>query len=202
MVLALSSAIYSFSGGAVSDFNQNGNSDTYDLYLGALTDAQNKPTYRSAYYAGGYPPESEGVCTDVVWRAFRQAGFSLREMVHADILSDRSAYFAVSSPDKNIDFRRVRNLRIFFERHALSKSLDIYDFGQWQAGDIVIFGDNQHIGIVSAKTNEKGVHYILHNGGQKNREEDYLSKKYTRLTGHYRFDASLLPESLKIPFEK
>ena len=29
-----------------------------------------KPHYASKYYAGGYPDDGLGVCTDVVWQGF------------------------------------------------------------------------------------------------------------------------------------
>ena len=67
------------------DYNHNGVDDYTDFLLGAKQDAENHPTYDGTYYAGGYPPENIGVCTDVVWRAFRQAGYSLRDMVDQDV---------------------------------------------------------------------------------------------------------------------
>lgn len=170
------------------DFNQNGVDDYTDILLGARKDAQNKPKYDGAYQEGGYPPDNIGVCSDVVWRAFKNAGYNLRDMVDADILARREAYPKIEKPDTNIDFRRVRNLRIFFEEYALSLTLDINEIDQWQPGDIVIFGNDKHIGIVSDKRNKEGQTYIIHNGGQPNREEDYL--KRGTVTGHYRFDAS------------
>ena len=59
-----------------------------DIVQGARIDAENKPNYRSAYYAGGYPPDDEGVCTDVVWRALKNAGHTLKDMVDADITAN------------------------------------------------------------------------------------------------------------------
>ena len=173
------------------DFNENGTDDYTDILLGARKDAQNKPKYDGAYQQGGYPPDDIGVCSDVVWRAFKNAGYNLRAMVDEDIQNRRDAYPRIEKPDTNIDFRRVRNLRIFFEKYAISLTQDINEIDQWQPGDIVIFGNDKHIGIVSDKRNKEGHTYIIHNGGQPNREEDYL--KRGTVTGHYRFDASLLP---------
>lgn len=45
--------------------------DDYTDDAGARRDAENHPTYDPGYFAGGYPPEDRGVCTDVVWRAFK-----------------------------------------------------------------------------------------------------------------------------------
>jgi uncharacterized protein YijF (DUF1287 family) len=185
---------------ATTDFNGNGVDDYLDIMRGARMDAENHPQYDGSYFAGGYPPENIDVCTDVVWRAFRNAGYSLRDMVDKDIDLALEDYPAVKSRDKNIDFRRVRNLRVFFEKYAVSLTLDINDIGEWQPGDIVIFGDNKHIGIVSDKRNSKGQPYIIHNGGQPNREEDYL--KRGEVTGHYRFDASLIEETLLVSWSE
>ena len=60
-----------------NDKNNNGIDDYTDILLGARKDAENKPTYVSKYYSGGYPPENEGVCADVIWRAFENAGYNL-----------------------------------------------------------------------------------------------------------------------------
>ena len=181
------------------DFDADGIEDYADLLAGAKADAKNRPRYRSAYYQGGYPPENEGVCTDLVWRAFKEAGYSLREMVDADVRERPEAYPHIEKPDANIDFRRVTNLHIFFEHYAKAQTTDIDAIAEWQAGDIVIFGKNKHIGIVSDRRNAKGQPYILHNGGQFQREEDYLPR--ANVTAHYRFDASVLSEEA-IAFKK
>lgn len=181
------------------DYNSNGTDDYTDILLGARADARNHPAYNSAYYEGGYPPEDVGVCTDVVWRAFKNAGYSLRDMVNQDIKARPEDYPKVEKPDNNIDFRRVRNLRIFFEKYALSLTLDINEISEWQPGDIVIFGDDKHIGIISDKRNRYGQPYVIHNAGQPNREEDYLGK--STVTGHYRFDVSRVDNNVPVKWE-
>lgn len=174
------------------DYNANGVDDYTDILLGARKDAENKPRYKSVYYAGGYPPENEGVCTDVIWRAFQNAGYSLKDMVDEHIENNVSLYPRVEGkPDKNIDFRRVPNLKVFFDHNAVSYSLDPYEIHEWQAGDIVIFDENyKHIAIISDKRNRDGVPYIIHNAGQPRREENALIKysRYQQITGHYRFE--------------
>ena len=180
------------------DFNNNGVDDYTDIMLGARKDAQNKPRYDGKYIDGGYPPDDIGVCSDVVWRAFKNAGYNLREMVDNDIKSRPEAYTQITKPDTNIDFRRVKNLRVFFDKYAISLTTDINDISEWQPGDIIIFNDNSHIGIVSDKRNRDGNTYIIHNGGQPNREEDYL--KRTKVVAHYRFDASKIDSSVLIPW--
>lgn len=178
------------------DANNNGVDDYTDILLGAKADAKKHPKYDGRYWAEGYPPDEIGVCTDVVWRAFRNAGYSLRDMVDQDIAAFPQDYPAAPVRDRNIDFRRVKNLRVFFDKYAVCLTLDIFDLSSWQPGDIVIFGDDTHIGVVSDLRDKNGVAYLLHNGGQPNREEAYLSSH--RPVAHYRFDASLVPEPVLV----
>lgn len=184
------------------DENKNGIDDYTDILLGARKDAENKPKYKSAYYAGGYPPDNEGVCTDVIWRAFQNAGYNLKEMVDNDIKNNVEKYPETNgTPDSNIDFRRVTNLKVFFDRNAINLTLDINKIEEWNPGDIVIFGENfSHIGIISDKRNKDGIPYLIHNAGQFKREEDALLRWSTTktITGHYRFDIEYYKEKNKI----
>ncbi|MBR2448414.1 MAG: DUF1287 domain-containing protein [Clostridia bacterium] len=181
------------------DFNQNGVDDYTDILLGARKDAQNHPKYDGKYIDGGYPPDNIGVCTDVVWRGFKNAGYSLKDMVDRDIENRREAYSRIDKPDTNIDFRRVKNLNIFFKEYAISLTTDITQIAEWQPGDIVIFNNQAHIGIVSDKRNRDGMPYIIHNGGQPNREEDYLTR--STVVAHYRFDASKIDSGVLAAWE-
>ena len=182
------------------DYDNDALDDYSDFVLGARQDAENHPKYVNTYYDGGYPPDNEGVCTDTVWRAFKNAGYSLKDMVNQDIVLYKEDYEDIGKPDPNIDFRRVRNLKVFFNKYAISLTLDPSKIEEWQPGDIVIFRNNKHIGIISDRRNKKGIPYVIHNGGQKNREEDYLLKD--EITAHYRFDASLVPEEVLIPWQE
>ncbi len=186
------------------DFNDNGIDDYTDFLNGALKDARNRPKYDGSYVSenNGYPPEDRGVCSDLVWRAFLEAGYSLRDMVNLDIKDNFHSYAGtIKKPDPHIDFRRVRNLKIFFDRHAVKLGLIPNNNPEiWQAGDIVIFGsDYNHIGILSNKRNASGIPYLLHNAGQRHREEDALLS-FGVITGHYRFDASQVNSRYLIPF--
>lgn len=179
------------------DEDGDGIKDLEDILLGARKDLANKPTYRSVYYAGGYPPDNEGVCTDVIWRAFKNAGYNLKDLVDEDIKNNTSLYPRVEGrPDPNIDFRRVPNLFVFFERHAtvLTKELipyDVENLTQWQPGDIVIFGKPvDHIGIVSDIRRKDGVPYMIHNSGPYTKEEGailYWHENVSKIIGHYRW---------------
>jgi uncharacterized protein YijF (DUF1287 family) len=170
------------------DQNQNGIDDYMDFVIGARIDAENRPTYNGDYVVGGYPPDDQGVCTDLVWRAFKHAGYSLKDLVDADIAAHPEAYPATNgNPDPNIDFRRVRNLKVYFERNAVSLTLDPQKIEEWQPGDIVTFDHPGHIAIISDKRNRDGIPFILHNAGQPKREEDALLRY--EISGHFRFDA-------------
>lgn len=170
------------------DFNENGRDDYEDFLLGARKDAENFPKYDGSYVQGGYPDEDTGVCTDVIWRAFREAGYDLKAMVDADIAKNPAEY-DIKTPDSNIDFRRVKNLQKFFEKYATKLSNDWQENPEeWQPGDIMVSNNGGHIGVVSDRRNKNGRPYIIHNAGQPKREEDYL--KRGKVTGHYRFDAS------------
>lgn len=177
------------------DYNNNGVDDYTDILNGAKIDAENKPKYKSEYYAGGYPPDNVGVCSDVIWRAFKNAGYSLKDMIDKDIENNRDDY-DIEIVDRNIDFRRVVNLRVFFDKYATTLTNDINDIDEWMPGDIVIFGNNKHIGIVSNYRNSSGISYIIHNGGQPVREENYLVR--AKVTKHYRFDASKIDNNVLV----
>ena len=143
-----------------------------------------KPKYKSKYYQTGYPDDGYGVCTDLVAFALKGAGYDLMPLVDEDIRADQESY-NIEQPDKNIDFRRVRNLKVYFEHRAISLTTDISEIEEWQGGDIVIFQD--HIGIVSDRRNENGVPYVIHHNSpwQKKYEQDILEKRED-LVGHYR----------------
>ena len=177
------------------DFNRNGVDDYTDILLGAREDARNRPRYDPSYFSGGYPPEDAGVCTDLVWRAFKHAGYDLKAMVDRDIAANIALYPRVEGrPDRNIDFRRTANLLVFFRRHAQELTTDIAQAEQWQPGDIVTFG-TWHSAIVSDIRAADGRPFLLHNMGQPNREEDALAN--WEISGHFRFDASQIdPEML------
>lgn len=171
-----------------TDKDCDGIDDYTDIMLGARAEAERKPEYKSVYYAGGYPPDTEGVCTDVIWRALRDAGYTLKDMLDEDIAQNVKQYPRVNGkPEPNIDFRRVPNLKVYFERNHITLTNDLAQIAEWQPGDIVVFGTS-HIGIISDKRNKKGIPYLIHNGGQLNREEDILElyNQHEPITGHYR----------------
>lgn len=172
------------------DQDKDGVDDYIDLLNGARNFVEQTPKYKSEYYDGGYPPPGIGVCTDVVAAAFLEAGYDLRELVDQDIRAHREAYPEIKVVDKNIDYRRVRNLKIFFDRTAFPLTPDMKQIEKWQGGDIVIFPN--HIAVVSDRRNKEGIPYIIHHGGQPVYEEDALKRYKGSILGHYRIDFSKL----------
>lgn len=166
------------------DADQDGIDDQTDMLEGALDYIATSPKYKSKYYNTGYPDDGYGVCTDVVARSCLAAGYDLMELVQKDIAANPEDY-DIEKPDKNIDFRRVKNLKVYFENHAVSLTTDIHDIEKWQGGDIVVF--KKHIGIVSDRRNKNGVPYLIHHNDpwQQEYEEDIL-EKCNDITGHFR----------------
>lgn len=185
------------------DYNGNNIDDYTDFVNGAKKDAKNKPRYDARYISEnqGYPPDDIGVCTDVIWRAFKEAGYNLRDMMNKDIKENLSAYPRVQGkPNPNIDFRRVLNLRVFFQRNAQVLTTKLENPKDWQLGDIIVFNPKEfHIGICSDRRNEEGFPLVYHNQGQAKREEDILNKY--EIAYHFRFDASKLEAGKLIKFK-
>lgn len=164
------------------DYDNDGIDDYTDIYLSALDYVKTKPKYKSKYYNGGFPNDNFGVCTDVVAFAFLNAGYNLRDLVDEDIRENMELY-NIDKPDKNIDFRRVKNLKIFFDRNASTLTNDVNWYMDFQKGDIVVF--DKHIAIISEKRNKKGIPYIIHNSGNFKYVEDALTRY--NIVGHYRW---------------
>ena len=166
------------------DKDNDGIDDQSDILIGAKEYINKKPKYKSKYYATGYPDDGYGVCSDVVDFALLNAGYNLMDLVNQDIVNNREKY-NIQVIDKNIDFRRVVNLKVYFDNNAIKLTNDIYDIDAWQGGDIVVF--KHHIGIVSDNRNKNGVSFIIHhaNKWQINYEEDILEDR-NDIVGHYR----------------
>lgn len=168
------------------DYDSDGIDDYTDILNGARSFIAMNPKYKSAYYAEGYPDDGYYVCSDLIWYALSEAGYDFKEMIDEDIKNNQSDY-DIDVIDSNIDFRRVRNIRVFLEKYTEKLTTDASDYTAWQGGDIVVY--ENHIGIVSDKRNNKGISYIIHHDGYHNYEEDGLTRK--KIVGHYRFNLNL-----------
>lgn len=158
--------------------------DQTDILDSAKKYISTKPKYKSKYYNTGYPNDGYGVCSDVVAFALKDAGYDLQSLVNEHILAHKDLY-DIEVVDKNIDFRRVKNLKIYLDYNAQSLTTDINDIEKWQGGDIVVF--KNHIGIVSDNRNRKGISFVIHHANpyQKYYEEDIL-EYHNDIVGHYR----------------
>ena len=105
-------------------------------------------------------------------------------LVNEHIKSNRNLY-DIDVIDKNIDFRRVQNLKVYLDNNAIVLTNDINKIKEWQGGDIVVF--KNHIGIVSDKRNKKSISFIIHHANpyQRYYEEDILEYR-NDIIGHYR----------------
>lgn len=147
-------------------------------------------SYQSLDYPNGDVPLAVGVCTDVVIRALRSSlTIDLQQRVHQDMKANFFSYpknWGLKRPDKNIDHRRVPNLKTYFKRmgYQLAVTKNPKDY---KAGDLVtctVPPHLPHIMIVSDKKSEDGTPWVIHNIGLGTREENRLFE--FKITGHYR----------------
>ncbi|MGN1013437.1 MAG: DUF1287 domain-containing protein [Clostridia bacterium] len=166
------------------DKDGDGIDDQTDILNNVREYISKNPKYKSQYYNTGYPNDEYGVCTDVIAFGCLGAGYNLMELVNEDIMANPQNY-NIENIDKNIDFRRVKNLKVYLDNNTISLTTDIYDIDKWQGGDIIVF--EKHIGIVSDKRNSKGIPYVIHHANpyQLNYEEDFLEYR-NDIVGHYR----------------
>ena len=167
-----------------TDKDNDGIDDQTDILNNVRDYIKTNPKYKSKYYATGYPNDEYGVCTDVVAFGLKGAGYDLMNLVNEHIKTNRNLY-DIDVIDKNIDFRRVQNLKVYLDNNAIALTNDINKIKEWQGGDIVVF--KNHIGIVSDKRNKKGVPFIIHHANpyQRYYEEDILEYR-NNIIGHYR----------------
>ena len=167
-----------------TDKDNDGIDDQTDILNNVRNYIKTNPKYKSKYYATGYPNDEYGVCTDVVAFGLKGAGYDLMNLVNEHIKTNRNLY-DIDVIDKNIDFRRVQNLKVYLDNNAIALTNDISKIKEWQGGDIVVF--KNHIGIVSDKRNKKGISFIIHHANpyQRYYEEDILEYR-NDIIGHYR----------------
>lgn len=148
--------------------------------------------YFNIPYPNGDVPKETGACTDVVIRAFRNAGIDLQKEVHEDMRANFGEYpkkWGLTKPDTNIDHRRVPNLNKYFTRKG--KSLPITDdASKFKPGDVVSWDLNgkgmTHIGLISnLREPNSGRYLIIHNIGSGTKIEDRLFE--WTITEHFRY---------------
>lgn len=166
------------------DMDNDGIDDQTDIIDNTRKYIATKPKYKSKYYTSGYPDDEYGVCTDVVAFSLLNAGYDLMKLVNNHVEENRFLY-DIDVVDEKIDFRRVKNLEVYFKNNALVLTNNISEIEEWQGGDIVVF--EKHIGIISDKRNKNGIPYVIHHANpyQIHYEEDILESR-NDIIGHYR----------------
>ncbi|HZH86584.1 MAG TPA: DUF1287 domain-containing protein [Brumimicrobium sp.] len=186
-VLIIFFSVFTF----VSSFSQSGQK----LSDAAIELTKQQVTYDPSYFSIAYPngdvPSDKGVCTDVIIRAYRILGTDLQKEVHEDMRSNFSVYpknWGLTKTDRNIDHRRVPNLRTFFKRKGAAQVVT-QNPENYLPGDIVTWrlsGGLTHIGIVVDRKSSDGKRpLIVHNIGRGQVLEDCLFS--FEITGHYRW---------------
>ena len=168
------------------DADGDGIPDPLDILIGAKKTALDNAPYGSPYRALPYPmgdvPRAEGVCTDVIIRALRNAGLDLQRLVREDIARAPAAYPMVRTANPNIDHRRVKTILPWFKRHWDQLATDSTNLRDWLPGDVV-FMDTlskpgpDHIGIVSDRLGPSGRPLVINSwtDGYRTSEMDLLT---------------------------
>lgn len=191
-VLALCAVLVFHTGSLAQRYEENFKEK---LVAAAIERTKHRVTYDGSYrrinYPGGDVPDDRGVCTDVIIRCYRAVGVDLQKEVHTDMKTSFSAYpqqWSLTTPDANIDHRRVPNLYTFFKRKGVKVAVtDNPD--DYQPGDIVFWmlGVNRpHIGIVVDQRSRDGKRpLVVHNIGLGPMREDTLFEY--EIYGHFRY---------------
>lgn len=185
-----------------SDADGDGIPDALDVLLGAKKVAANGAEYHARYvpldYPGGDVPRTEGVCTDVVIRALRNAGYDLQALVHEDAVAHPERYPNIAHPDANIDHRRVRNLLPWFVSHWVALPPQSTDAAPYLPGDLVFFDTlstpgPDHLGLLSDEVGPSGVPLVVNNWtyGYRESEMDLLAS--VPITHRFRVPTAVLP---------
>lgn len=171
------------------------NSFEQKLANAAITLTKDKVVYNGIYVSIPYPngdvPKGQGVCTDVIIRAYRKLGIDLQKEVHEDMKANFSKYpktWGLKKTDTNIDHRRVPNLETFFTRKG-QKLVVTENPSDYKTGEMVTWMINDkmpHIGIVTHLKSRDGKRFlIVHNVGAGQVLEDCLFSY--KIVGHYKF---------------
>lgn len=169
--------------GPSEDRDGDGLVNSLDVLLGAKKLCLNKAAYVSNYralrYPGGDVPRTEGVCTDTLVRALRNAGWDLQREIHEDASKKPQLYpLSGKAPDANIDHRRIRMMLPWFNQNFTK----VPDSAPYLPGDLVLFdtfpnkAGPDHAGIVSDRLGPSGLPLVVNNwtDGYVEQEMDLL----------------------------
>ncbi len=170
------------------DHDHDGIPDSLDVLIGAKKTVINADAYTEGWtdipkYPNGDVPRNQGVCTDVIIRAVRNAGIDIQKELHEDILRARGVY-PKSSGNWQIDQRRVLTLLPYFRRHWQQHTAKLDDANDPLRPGDVIFMDTfpkkdgpDHIGIISDTIGKDGLPMVVNNwdDGYHTQEMDLLN---------------------------
>ena len=156
--------------------------DSLDIHLGLMKSMINHARYDASYHGVSYPMgdviREVGVCTDVVVRAYRNAGINLQEQLIKDMYKAPKSYALKpgKQPSKGYEHRRVRHLYPYFKRHfrALSTHFDQNSKSTqaWLPGDLLFMNmwpnskQPAHVGLVSGHIQMSGFPLLAHNAAR------------------------------------
>jgi uncharacterized protein YijF (DUF1287 family) len=143
------------------------------------------PTYTKLKFPNGDVPKDKGVCTDVLVRAFRSAGYDLQSLIHKHKSANVNQY-PNRKIDPNIDHRRVQDQMAFFKAKGKTLSNELQS-ADWQPGDIVCWilpSGRDHTGLLSDRGGSSGNLMVFHNMSIP-KEEDCLGS--FRIVAHFRY---------------
>jgi uncharacterized protein YijF (DUF1287 family) len=181
------------------DRDDDGIVDALDIAMGAKKLVLNQARYVERYVALSYPggdvPRTEGVCSDTVVRALRNAGIDLQKEVHEDLLDAPGAYPMVQKVDASINHRRVKTLLPWFMRHFVA----LPSGTRFLPGDVVFFDTfprrpgPDHLGVVSDRAGPSGLPTVINNwtAGTVDAEMDLLA--WVPVTHHFRAPSPVRP---------
>ena len=166
--------------------------DNNPILLSALKQIGVVKEYDTNYYNGGYPPDDKGACSDVIIRALLDNEYNLKNKIDKDFKEHKERYD--DNIDPNINFRRVKNIKIFLDNYAekLTTEINSSTLEYWEPGDIVTYGQIPgglwHIAIISDRKNKNGIPLLIHNHGFGTTENDLLLNWPSKISGHYRIN--------------
>lgn len=188
------------------DYDGDGLVNPLDVLLGAKKLCLNKAAYVSNYralrYPGGDVPRTEGVCTDTLVRALRNAGWDLQQAIHEDATKKPQLYpLSGKAPDANIDHRRIRMMLPWFRQNFVQ----VPEGAPYLPGDLVLFdtfpnkAGPDHAGIVSDRLGPSGLPLVVNNwtDGYVEQEMDLLG--WVPVTHRFRVPLTAPPAQASRP---
>jgi uncharacterized protein YijF (DUF1287 family) len=184
---------------SAEDQDGDGLVNTLDVLVGAKRLCLNKAAYVARYvpmkYPGGDVPRTEGVCTDTLVRALRNAGWDMQKGVHEDALKKPRLYPLEKAADANIDHRRIRMLLPWFNQFFVK----VAPGEPYLPGDLLLFDTfpnkpgPDHAGIVSDRLGPSGKPLVINNWTDGFHEEEMDLLGFVPVTHRFRVPSGRKP---------